>query len=42
MLTSGASCPDTIVENVLTKILSYFPEANPLDEILVGLDKTEA
>ena len=42
MLTSGASCPDTIVENVLTKILSYFPEATPLDEILVGLDKTEA
>ncbi len=33
MLTSGASCPDTIVENILKKIVSYFPNSKPLDEV---------
>ncbi|MCT4665310.1 MAG: 4-hydroxy-3-methylbut-2-enyl diphosphate reductase [Flavobacteriales bacterium] len=27
MLTSGASCPDTILEEVLNKILSFYPKA---------------
>ena len=41
ILTSGASCPDTIVENVLKKILGYFPNALSTDEILSQLEKTD-
>jgi len=34
VLTSGASCPDTLVDRVLIKMMSYFPEAKSLDEAL--------
>jgi len=34
MLTCGASCPDAIIEGVLTRILSFFSEAKPIDEVL--------
>jgi 4-hydroxy-3-methylbut-2-enyl diphosphate reductase len=34
ILTSGASCPDAILDEVLTKILTYFPESKPIDEVL--------
>jgi 4-hydroxy-3-methylbut-2-en-1-yl diphosphate reductase len=34
ILSSGASCPDSIVENVLRKILSYFPEAKSVEEAM--------
>lgn len=33
ILTSGASCPDAVVEAVLRKIHSYFPNAKNLDEV---------
>lgn len=34
ILTSGASCPDAVVEAVLRKIHSYFPNAKNLDEVV--------
>ena len=34
ILTSGASCPDAIVDSVLRKIISFFPQARDIDRIL--------
>lgn len=34
VLTSGASCPDTLVDRVLLKILKFFPDARPVNEVL--------
>ncbi len=34
ILTSGASCPDAILDEVLQKILSYFPETKSIDKAL--------
>jgi 4-hydroxy-3-methylbut-2-enyl diphosphate reductase len=34
ILTSGASCPDTIVDEVLDKLLSFYPSALSKDEVL--------
>jgi 4-hydroxy-3-methylbut-2-enyl diphosphate reductase len=33
LLTSGASCPDAIVENVIEKLLTFFPGATSLEKI---------
>ena len=33
-LTSGASCPDVIVDEVLLKILDYYPESRSVEEVL--------
>jgi 4-hydroxy-3-methylbut-2-enyl diphosphate reductase len=34
VLTSGASCPDAMVEEVLLKILGYFKETKPVSEVI--------
>lgn len=33
ILTSGASCPDAIVEEVLVKLLSYFSDTKSIDDV---------
>lgn len=37
ILTSGASCPDAIVDNVLKKILSFFETGKSVEEVLEGM-----
>ncbi|HTA83978.1 MAG TPA: 4-hydroxy-3-methylbut-2-enyl diphosphate reductase [Bacteroidia bacterium] len=34
VLTSGASCPDAMVEDVLMKILAYYGETRPVAEVM--------
>lgn len=34
ILTSGASCPDSEVDKVLNKLLSFFEDVSPVDEVL--------
>ncbi|MEO7802003.1 MAG: 4-hydroxy-3-methylbut-2-enyl diphosphate reductase, partial [Ginsengibacter sp.] len=33
LITSGASCPDALVEGVIEKLVSFFPDAMPVGEI---------
>lgn len=37
LLTSGASCPDAVVEAVLRKVHSYFPTVKNIDEVISSL-----
>jgi 4-hydroxy-3-methylbut-2-en-1-yl diphosphate reductase len=34
ILTSGASCPDTLVDRVMERILEFFPGRKPIEEVL--------
>lgn len=38
ILTSGASCPDTLLDKVVAKILSYFPSAKTEEEVIKNFD----
>ena len=34
LLTSGASCPDALVEGVIRKLISYYPDAKSAEDVL--------
>ena len=36
VLTSGASCPDTLVDRVMLRLLGFFPNSKTVDEILAS------
>lgn len=40
VLTSGASCPDTLVDSVMMKLLAFFPGTHAVDDVLhqLGID----
>lgn len=36
LLTSGASCPDAVVEGVIRKLVGYYPDAVSVDEMIAA------
>jgi 4-hydroxy-3-methylbut-2-en-1-yl diphosphate reductase len=40
VLTSGASCPDTLVDRVMLRIVDFFADARPTEEVLAGFQPT--
>jgi 4-hydroxy-3-methylbut-2-enyl diphosphate reductase len=41
ILTSGASCPDTMVDAVMLKLLEFFPEAMPIETALESFENAQ-
>jgi 4-hydroxy-3-methylbut-2-enyl diphosphate reductase len=37
ILTSGASCPDTLVDRVMLRLLDFFPGALPMETVLKSI-----
>jgi 4-hydroxy-3-methylbut-2-enyl diphosphate reductase len=42
VLTSGASCPDALLDDIVRKLVAWFPEARPIDEALAPFTTEEA
>jgi 4-hydroxy-3-methylbut-2-en-1-yl diphosphate reductase len=38
LITSGASCPDAIVENVIRRIAGFFPQGKEVEEIIAAFE----
>ena len=38
ILTSGASCPDTLVDRVMLRLLEFFPESKSVEEVIGKFD----
>jgi len=34
LLTCGASCPDAVVEGILLRLVSFFPNAQPIEDVM--------
>lgn len=34
LLTSGASCPDALIEGVITKLVEFFPSSKNVSDVL--------
>ena len=41
VLTSGASCPDALLDEVIRKIVAWFPDARPVEEALAPFEEAE-
>jgi 4-hydroxy-3-methylbut-2-enyl diphosphate reductase len=39
ILTSGASCPDTLVDRVMLKILGFYEDAKPVESVMETFEK---
>ena len=38
LITSGASCPDAIVENVISKLVLFFPQSKAVEEVVAEFE----
>jgi 4-hydroxy-3-methylbut-2-enyl diphosphate reductase len=38
ILTSGASCPDTLVDRVMLKLAAFFKDVRPVEEVMSGFN----
>ena len=41
VLTSGASCPDALLDEVIRKIIAWFPDTRPVDEALAPFQEAD-